>query len=126
MIDLGMRCSEKLMHLFRGFASVFDVCGNKKQSSLTIRLSSTSSSTFLHFSVFFFGFLASKNPKLTSRTVAGAFFGHSLLTRGTLVCLGFLASIRVHSFGQRPPRRFHGHGPSPRHGTAHRHAVDHP
>lgn len=62
MIDLGMRCSEKLMHLFRGFASVFDVCGNKKQSSLTIRLSSTSSSTFLHFSVFFFGFLASKNP----------------------------------------------------------------
>ena len=65
MIDLSMRCSEKLMHLFRGFASVFDVCGNKKQflpSSLTIRLSSTSSSTFLHFSVFFFGFLASKNP----------------------------------------------------------------
>lgn len=55
MIDLGMRCSEKLMHLFRGFASVFDVCGNKKQSSLTIRLSSTSSFTFLHFSVFFLG-----------------------------------------------------------------------
>ena len=34
MIDLGMRCSEKLMHLFRGSASVFDVCGNKNKICL--------------------------------------------------------------------------------------------